>query len=350
MKTNGKPNPDHHYDEAAASGDHPVHSLDNVFSSAPQGGPILEMQTGLWHLAYNRAVLSGALEPVPRDLKSLEDHARGVARDTFREKFDPLNNPHDHAHQVEYERHVARRDEIEIGIGHAQANVHEAERVLATIAKAGPKPEANAWLVAAFIVALLTSISPTLHDVLFYTIPDPLLSWFWSSACASFIATMLTLAILSGRRTAWRWAGGIAGVVLGIGLLALRLSSAEGPAEALFAAGLTIVEISAVGLLEWLASGLRTREADWEKCKLEEDKAIAARDAEITDLERRKASLREVNEDIQRKIAYFEDRAFRNLHLPELEAVAVDTVRDGYSAGIAENVGRLRGALPTRRI
>ena len=139
-------------------------------------------------------------------------------------------------------------------------------------------------------------------------------------------------------------------VVLGIGLLALRISSAQGPAETLFAFGLTIVEISAVGLIEWLASGLRTRDEEWEDRKLEEDKAIAARDVEITNLERRKASLREVNEGIQGKIAYFEDRAFRNLHLPELEAVAVDTVRDGYSAGIAENVGRLRGALPTRRM
>jgi hypothetical protein len=350
MNANGQKPNSHNHHEGAAAPEQPLHPLDNVFSPAPQGGPILEMRTGLWHLAYNRAVLSGASEPVPEDLKALQDHARAVARDTFREKFDPVNNPHDHAHQVEYERLLKQRDEIELGIAHAQANVHQAERALASIAKAGPQPEANPWLVAAFVVALLTSLSPTLHDVLFYTIPDPLLSWFWSSGCASFLATMLTLAILSGRRTAWRWAGGIAGVVLGIGLLALRLSSAQGPAEVLFAFGLTIVEISAVGLLEWLASGLRTSDEEWVERKFEEDKAIAARDAEIADLERRKTSSREVNEDIRQKIAYFEDRAFRNLHLPELEAVAVDTVRDGYSAGIAENVGRLRGVQPTRRM
>jgi hypothetical protein len=32
------------------------------------------------------------------------------------------------------------------------------------------------------------------------------------------------------------------------------------------------------------------------------------------------------------------------MHLPELEAVAVKAVLDGYNSGIAENVGRLRGA------
>ena len=51
---------------------------------------------------------------------------------------------------------------------------------------------------------------------------------------------------------------------------------------------------------------------------------------------------------IGQKIACFEDRAHRNLHSPELEVVAIKAVLDGYNAGIAENIGRQRGAIPRR--
>jgi hypothetical protein len=105
-----------------------------------------------------------------------------------------------------------------------------------------------------------------------------------------------------------------------------------------------VVEISAVLLMEWLASGLRVREDEWQVIKRAEDAAVALRDAALADLERRQTRAHEVSDAIGRKIAYVEDRSHRNLHLPELEAVAVKAVLDGYNAGLAENVGRLRGA------
>lgn len=251
-------------------------------------------------------------------------------------------------HQDEYERLVDLRDEIDKGIGTAQANVHEADRGLALTPKAGPKPEVNLWLATAFVVAIAITVAPTLHDYLFFTIPDEMLAWFCSSVCAAFVASMLTFAILSGRRSKVMWAGLAAGVVLGLGLGALRLSSANGVTEVLFAIGLTIVELAAVLLLEWLASGLRAREDEWQGIKLAEEKAIACRDTELADLERRKTKLQEVSTSIRQKIAHVEDRAHRDLRLPELEAVAIKTVLDGYNAGIAENVGRQRGAIPRR--
>jgi hypothetical protein len=344
MNPNNQKQNSNYYHDASSAEEPILHPLDNVTSVDPQSGPILQMQTGLFELGRNRSRLSGTALCIPEDLLSLEDHARSIARDTYREQFDPLRNAHDRMHQTEYERLLDLRGEIEKGVAHAQANVHDAERVLAAAAKAGPKPAAGPWLAAAFIVAITVTVSPTLHDFIFFTIPDQVLSWFCSSLCAAFVASMVTLAILSGRRTRWTWVGVAAGIILGIGLGALRLSSAQGPAEVLFAIGLTIVEVSAVLLLEWLASGLRTREAEWQVVKLTEEKAVAARDAEVADLERRKKRLQEVNDSIGRKIAYVEDRANRCVHLPELEAVAIKAVHDGYNAGISENIGRLRGA------
>lgn len=322
---------------------HEPHPLDNVLSPDPQGGPILQVLTGLFELGRNRSRQSGAVASASEDLQSLEDHARSIARDTYRDHFDPDINAHDKMHQAEYDRLLGLRDETEKGVAHATANLHDAERVLAQTPKSGPKPAVGGWLMTAFIVAITVTVAPTLHDFLFFTVPDQMLAWFSSSLCAGFIASMLTLAILSGRQTKWTWAGVVAGIVVGLGLGALRLSSAQGPAEVLFAVGLTIVEVSAVLLLEWLASGLRAREAEWQVLKLTEDKATAARAAELADLERRQKQLEQINDSSGQKIAYVEDRAHRCVHLPELEAVAIKAVLDGYNAGINENLGRIRG-------
>ncbi len=335
----------HNPHEGSAAAEHSPHPLDNVVAPAPDGDAILEMRTGLFELGRNRALLSGTTEPVPDDLSSLEEHARAMAQDTYRDVFDPQKNVHDQMHQAEYQRLLQQRVETEKGVAHAAANLHDAERLLATTPKAGQKPEANWWLVTAFIIAITITVAPTLHDFVFFGIADDLLSWFCGSITAAFVAAMLTLAILSGRRTKWTWAGVVAGIILGLGLGLVRLSSAEGLMEALFAVGLTVVEIAAVLLLEWIASGLRNREDAWLVAKAAEDTAVASRDTEQTDVQRRQAQLKEINEAIARKIAYVEDRFNRNLHLPELEAVAIKAVLDGYNAGITENIGRIRGAV-----
>jgi len=351
--SNGKREPSstsnpHRPDGDSALPERPSHALDNVIDPDPGCNAILKMQTGLFEMGRNRSHVSGTATSVPEDIRSLEDHARSIARDTYREAFDPEKNVHDKMYQAEYERLLEQRDEVEKGVGHAAANVRESEMALANAPKAGAQPRANGWLTAAFIVAITVTIAPTLHDFIFFGIPDEMLAWFGSSICAAFVASMLTLAILSGRRTRWEWAGVTAGVVLGLGLGALRLSSAKGAGEVLFALGLTVVEVSAVLLLEWLASGLRSREDEWRVIKQAEDKAVGFRDAAFADLERRQTRAKEVGDLIGRKIAYVEDRSHRNLHLPELEAVAIKAVLDGYNAGVAENVGRLRGA--TRRV
>jgi hypothetical protein len=317
--------------------------LDGVLSTF-EGGSVLAMQTGLWHHGRNRAIQSGTTEPNTREIRALEDHSKAMARETYRDRFDPSANPHDAMHQAEYERTVAQREESEKGEQYAVANVRDAELNLARTPKAGDKPIAPPVLVAAFIVAITLTVAPTLHDAVFLTIGDDLLEWFFSSGCAAFVGTMLTLAILSGRRTVWTWVGLGAGVILGIGLGAVRLARAEGPGDVVMGIGLTVVEIAAVLLLEWLASGLRERETVWEVKHAGESQAIAHVDAAKTDLARWQARVSELGDAITSKIALVEDRHNRNIHIAELEAVAIKAVLDGYNAGIAENVGRIRGA------
>jgi hypothetical protein len=320
----------------------PHDPLNGVLSSGERSS-VFEMETGLFNLACNRARQSGTTEPRPEDILALTEHARAMARQTYRDKYDPRRNVHDAMHEAEYKRDLAHREEAERSEQHAAANFRDAEIELARTPGAGPKPRPHPWLVAAFIVAIMVSVAPTLHDSIFLTVGDDLLNWFGSCLSAAFVGVMLTLAILSGRRTKWTWVGVAAAVILGLGLGAVRLSAANGAGEAMVAAGLTIVEIGAAVLLEWLASGLRTSEADWLPIHKKEIEAIAERDAAKADLTRWQARVKELDESITTKIAFVADRHNRNIQLPELESVAIKAVLDGYNAGIAENIGRLRG-------
>jgi len=197
------------------------------------------------------------------------------------------------------------------------------------------------------ITAAIT-VLPTLHDYVFHTVSDDLLAWFGALASAVFLSAMVTLGIIHGRHSSWMWVGTIAGVTLGVGLCLVRLSSAEGAGEKLFAAGLTVVEIAEVLLLEGIARSLRRREAIWREIKTAEDLAVHFRDAEQVNLSRCQAEKEELDERIQLEIRSVADRQYCSQHLPELESVAVKAVLDGYNQGIAENIGHLRGA--SRRI
>jgi len=320
------------------------HPLDNVVDPSPHNGTVLAILTGMFELGRNRALQSGTVESRADDLRTLEDHARAMARDTYRDRFDPSLNPHDKMRQTEYQRTLKQREEAEIASRHAVANLRDAQVQLAKTRKAGERPRANGWLVAAFIVAIMISLSPTLHDFVFHTFSDDLLAWFGALVTSAFVACMLTLAILTGRRTTWEWIGVGAGIVLGLGLGILRLSSAEGGDEVMFSVGLTIFEIAVVLLLEWLASGLRHDDEIWAARRDSENEALELCDAKQADLSRCESLLQECEEQLARTILYVEDRHNRNIHLPELEALVVKSVLDGYDSGVTENIGRVRGS------
>jgi hypothetical protein len=73
------------------------------------------MQTGLFHLGRNRALQSGTTEPRSEDILALKDHARAMAKQTYRDKYDPVQNVHDAMHETEYRRDLAQREEAEKG-------------------------------------------------------------------------------------------------------------------------------------------------------------------------------------------------------------------------------------------
>src|ERR1700720_1309904 len=141
-----------------------AHPLDGVVVETPASGPILQMHTGLFEMGRKRARLSGTTNPVPNDVRALEDHARAMARETYRDRFDPAKHAHDRIRQKDFESDANQRNEAQQGESHARANLREAEARLARTPKAGAKPAANRVLVAAFITAITITVAPTFHD------------------------------------------------------------------------------------------------------------------------------------------------------------------------------------------
>lgn len=309
---------------------------------SPTGdGALLEMQTGLCRHGRNRALQSGTTESRPEDVEALTEHARAIAKQTYRDKYDPSANAHDAMHETEYKRLLKQRTDAEATEEQAAANLRDAEIKHAATPKAGPKPQAHPLLVAGFTLAITATVAPTLHDLI--AVNDDMLAWFFAALSSAFIGFMVTWAILSCRGSKVEWAGVIGGVILGIGLCAVRLSATGDGGDKGIAVGLTVVEIATVVLIEWVASGLRAKDSEWVPKHTAEMQAVSARDAAEADHSRWKSKIKELGEAIAQKIALVEDRHNRNVQLPELEAVAVKAVMDGYNAGITENIGRLRG-------
>jgi len=318
-------------------------SVNGDTSATNRSGAVLVMQTGLFNFGRERALKSGITASRQEDLEPLENHARATARDTYREQFDPTKNRHDAMHQAEYERALKQRGEAEHCVLQGSANLRESERALAEAPKAGPKPAYQLWLPLCFVVVISLTVAPTLHDQVFHSVEDEVLRWIFSALIGAFFGGMLTWAILGGRNWKWAWLGSIGGLVLGIGLLALRLSSTEGHDETMFGVGLTIIEMAAVILLEFIARSLHASEIDWGSRKTVEDMFTAKRDADQVDLDRWKKVVSEKHNAVLEKIALVEDRHNRHIGIAELEELAVRAVRDGYAQGIAENLGRLSG-------
>lgn len=314
--------------------------LSDVVSGAGDGA-LLEMQTGLYCHGRNRALQSGTTESRPEDVEALTEHARAIAKQTYRNKYDPSANTHDAMHETEYRRLLKQRADAEATEEQVTANLRDAEIKHAAVGTAGPKPEAHPLLVAGFTLAMTVTVAPTLHDLI--AVNDDMLAWFFATLSSALIGFMVTWAILSCRGSKLEWAGVIGGAFLGIGLCAVRLSATGNGSDKGIAIGLTVVEIATVVLIEWVASGLRAKDAEWLPKHTAELRAVSARDVAEADHSRWKSRVKELGEAIDRKIALVEGRHDRNVQLPELEGAAVKAVMDGYNAGITENIGRLRG-------
>lgn len=304
-------------------------------------------QKGMFDHGYERGHLSGDTEPSADDLAALEDNARAMAREHYRAAFDPDNNAHDSAQKRENERAQTLREEALVAESHACANRRDAENELARAQKAGTRPEISTLAMAAAIAVIAVSVVGTIHDRFFANLDD-MLAWAIAAICAALLGTMIDLTIVHGRRSPLRWVGVSAGILVGIGLAVIRLSSTDGSDDEVYAIGASLLEIGAVVLIEHLTRAFTVRETNWLEIDRVETEKVAARDAAQREVDRKHQQVIDAEEIISKFNEMLQDRCERNLHIDELEALGVKSVHDGYNASIAENKGRIRGVQTKR--
>jgi hypothetical protein len=311
-------------------------------------GPLLRLQFDLFNFGRSRAIQSGAQEPVEPDVQSLEEHARAMARENYRESFDPSRYTHDRLRDDEYRKLLKDRDHAESAVKFAAALVRELREALAKQQSGLPQPKVSLFLMFAVAVVIAVTVAPTLHDSIFSTIEDDLGAWFASMLTGGFLGALIAWGILgsfsvTGHRTAVHWVGLAAGLTITLGLGIFRMSAAQGAGEVGLAVALTLVETGVVVLAEWVAAGLRKKHQEYEAKQTTINEASAQLEAAQADHKRCLDNLQEIKDGIAAHISYVEDRELRHLSIQELESVAVKAILDGYNAGIAANRGRIFG-------
>lgn len=310
-------------------------------------GLISTLEEDIYEHSYQRAVTSGALAPHSGDEQALKEHARALAREAYRDAFDPTKHAHDGMLDGEYRKNLTDRADVEQALKFAEADVAQREEEVARALPGLEPPKPSIIFVSAAVVGTMITVSPTLHDTVF-VMDDDLISWALSLACGIFLGLFIALMILgdadsAGHRTVTNWMGLSAGIFVSLALGAIRIGAAKKVGDIVFAMGMTTLELGIVLAMEAVASRRRAAMAEWSARNSVSEKTKAALDAAWNKLERLKDRLKILNDDIHSHIDYVEERAVRNLHIDELEDIALKAAANGYLAGIADNRGRVLG-------
>jgi hypothetical protein len=313
--------------------------------------PLLRFEKDLYEHARARALAGGAAEIREEDLAPVVDHARAMAKQLCRDRFNPKKHPNDALRAQEHDRVLAERADVQTKIDYADAALREAEQKLASIPAPGAEPRVHDLHFATATGAIAISIAPVVHDLML-DLADPILLWLLAVVAGLAVALTVAWPIArtlneTGERSRVALGGLAWGIIVGAGVLVVRLAAAESFRECAVACGLTLLELGAVGGLELAASHLRPMYRNWSARKDPHDSGTRERDAARELVERLRRRLADLASAVNKYVAYVEERSLRNRTAKQVEAAAVGAARDGFAAGITENKARLLGA--TRR-
>lgn len=305
-------------------------------------------QTGLFLFGKERAVSSGAVEPDEEAKKSLEEHARAMAEETFRQVFDPAGNVHDRLRDEFFRQTQKELGEARLAEKHIEAELglreEEAAKVKTKVPQEPPFPAFTA-LFGVGVIALTTA--PTLHDNLFLPMGG---IWAWTlSLLAGLVwGVFIVYSILDGgsdddNQTLKNQLGLISGVGMALALGLIRLMSANTTSDYVVALGFTILEIAIVIGLEGVAHERRRQQREFSEKAIIAGEATELVKALQTRLERKQRQAKELAEKVQRHLNYVAERHLRFVQKDQLIAAAVKAILDGYNAGITENRGKILG-------
>jgi predicted DNA-binding protein len=309
---------------------------------------ILKMQSDLFHHGLKRAASRRDVTVDEQDLRVLEEHAEAMAREAYREPYDPANNEEHKLRDIEYQRLKSAQPEAELVVSYAQADVTKLEVEISTVQSNMKPPTKAQILMFSAVAGLALTIAPTLHDFVFITMKDDVLNWAVSILSAAIYGVFITWGLLdcddeTGRHSTQNWLGLVGGISVPVGLGILRAANAVGGSEILFAIALTIVELGIVLLLEARARTLRGAYHEWAEQQVLLRDITTRLEAGRANLARTKEELVRIREAIDTHIRLVEELSVRNFNIERITADAIKAVRDGYFQGLAKNRGYLRG-------
>lgn len=309
---------------------------------------ILKMHSDLFDHGVERAKSRRDVDPNENDLRALEEHAEAMAREAYREPFDPVKNEEHKLREVENQKLTQARPEAELVVNYAEADVAKLEEDMSKAQSNMKSPTTPQVLMISAVAGLALTIAPTLHDYVFITMKDDVLNWAISLLCSTIYGVFITWGLLDtddagGRRTIRNWLGLAGGITIPVGLGILRAANAVGAQEILFAVALTIIEIGIVVVLESRSSTLRVAYQEWAGQQAVLKDITTRLEAARAHLARGKQNLARISDAIAMHIRLVEELAVRNFNIERITADAIKAVRDGYFEGLAKNRGYLRG-------
>jgi hypothetical protein len=289
-----------------------------------------------------RARETNAIEPREDDIRSLTALAKTMAAYVAQSGFDPGAAPGDRLREALFKKtdtSVRRLDEeLKIAAKRVTESSNTAGRKRAQV---GTKPELPLVSMVTAVGVLAVSVAPTLHDFVFHTLPDDLLNWFLSIIVSALLGVMLAwgmfaISVTDSRKPV------VVGIIISLGLGALRLSAAENLNEVLFAVGLALMEIGVVLFLDWRAGVFNKALADWGRRTQEAEEAEASSAVERREFDRLAAERQKLEAQVLEHVTDVEHRDELARDNSAREQAYVEAICDSYMQGIAENRGRLQ--------
>lgn len=294
---------------------------------------------------------SGVTEPLAEHLEIIKLSSEALGHEEWERRWDPENKPSDALLEKEYESNLSRRVDGEKQVRQRRADVREAEEAAAAVPPSGQKPSVHWLFIFVVVLVMAVSMAPTLREDLFASIEDGFWGWVCAVAVGAALAGIVVfVALWSHRRhedlpPITRRVGLGAGLLMILGCVLLRLRSAEGFRDVVWATALMAIEVAAVLFVELQASKLESALKGWEARKSIEDEKLRMRDAAVAELRRQEALLSEVQGELDEHVRDIADRQPRFGSLEETIAAMNNRKLNGYHIGIAKNRGFLLGTV-----
>jgi len=307
---------------------------------------ILKIKKDLYEFGRERALSSGTTDFDEEEAISLAAHAEAMAREQTSVLFDAANSRHDA--EIEEQLQVTKEllREAEADVAEAKKKVVICRDGLANRGRAPVEPAVPVLLIALFGLAIAASMIPAFLDFIFFSFKDRRLATVLSVASSVILGYAIAVGIAASFRSSHRApeiVGLAGGLLLGVAFLLIRLAGVHDLGGLLFSLGLFALEVGSIVILEIHGLGLRREYREFKPEMRDWEAAFDRLKSAETELSDRLADKAKFESRTAAFVQHIREREHLARQLVNLVNGARQAVLDGYRAGLAVNLGQIRG-------